>query len=352
MSPENHPFNTAYTLPHVGAGLASVTKRTSPITSPKAHEILVKIHAASLNYRDFAMISAFYPISPPDNVVLGSDMAGEVVEVGEGVSAEEFKVGDRVTANFNQVHLFGTEYGPNLTAHVLGQEVDGVLQEYRVFKADALLHIPKHLSYEEAACYPCAGVTAWNALYGGTPLKPGQTVLFQGTGGVSMAGLVFAVRAGAKTIITSGSDEKLTIAKKLGATHTINYKTHPHWDKVVLELTNGVGAHHIFDNVGVEEIEKCFNCAAYSGNIQCIGFLGDQTKPGPNVLMHALLKNLTIRGVYVGSQQLHMEMLQFVETNGLRPHIDRVFAFEDAMKALEYLGLGRHIGKVVVKVST
>lgn len=113
MSSQNHPSNTAYTLPHVGAGLASVTKRTSPIPSPKAHEILVTIHAASLNYRDFAMISAFYPISPPDNVVLGSDMAGEVVEVGEGVNAEEFKVGDRVTANFNQVHLFGTEYGPS-----------------------------------------------------------------------------------------------------------------------------------------------------------------------------------------------------------------------------------------------
>lgn len=242
MSSETHPSNTAYTLPHVGAGLSSVTKRTSHIPSPKAHEILVKIHAVSLNYRDFAMISAFYPISPPDDVVLGSDMAGEVVEVGEGVRAEECKIGDRVTANFNQVHLFGTEYGPSelvpplsipprrphirpfdsnvnqkfdrnqrlnhshiltyrlldLTAHVLGQELDGVLQEYRVFKVDALLHIPKHLSYEEAACYPCAGVTAWNALYGGTPLKPGQTVLFQGTGGVSMAGLLFAVRAGAK----------------------------------------------------------------------------------------------------------------------------------------------------------
>ncbi|EIM91414.1 NAD-P-binding protein [Stereum hirsutum FP-91666 SS1] len=343
--------NTAFIFSKSSSGNLQngISRRTGPVPAPRAHEVLVRIHAVSLNYRDFAIVNGLYPLSIKDDVVLGSDLAGEVVALGEEV--HEWKVGDKVIAAVDQRHLYGVPE----SNEVLGGHVDGVLQEYRVFKTTTLIPIPAHLSYEEGATLPATGCTAWNALFGGKPLMPGETVLLQGTGGVSMTGLMIASAAGAKTIITSSSDEKLEVSipfspKRLGATHTINYKTHPDWDKVVLELTGGRGAHHIFDNVGINEIEKCFNSVSYGGTIHCIGFLGGEPKVRPDVPMLTLIKGATLRGIYPGSKQILEEFVRFVETKGLRPHVDRVFPFEETPEAIKFLGKGQHSGKIVVKI--
>ncbi|TFY79186.1 hypothetical protein EWM64_g4829 [Hericium alpestre] len=342
----NAQSNVAFRIKEF-TGPKGIVKVEEPISQPRAHEVLVRIHAVSLNFRDFAIPSGLYPFPIKDNVVPGSDMAGEVVSVGEGV--EEFKIGDRVTANFDQTNW----YGPQRNWHgALGAPIDGVLQQYRVFHEIGLLYVPKHLTYEEASCWPCTGVTAWNALFGSVPIVPGQTVLFQGTGGVCMTGLQLAHAMGAKTIITSSSDQKLELAKKMGATHVINYKKHPDWDKVVEELTDGEGADHVFDVVGVNEIEKCFNSVKQGGVISTIGFLGGEQKTHPNVPLLALTTGAILRGINVGPKQLHEDLLRFVDTNQLRPHIDKVFPFEQTKEAIEYLSKGQHSGKIVIKVSS
>lgn len=325
--------------------LSGIVKCQEPIPIPQPHEVLVRIHAVSLNFRDYLPFSGKYPLPVKQDVVPGSDMAGEVLSVGSAVLG--FKQGDRVTANFDQNHWYGALPDERV---ILAGSIDGVLQEYRIFPEMGLLHIPKHLSYEEASCWPCAGVTAWNALFGGVPLMPGQTVLFQGTGGVSIAGLILAHAAGAKTIVTSSSDDKLEIAKKLGATHVVNYKRESDWDQVVLKITEGVGAHLILDNVGAQEIERCYNCVARGGTIASIGFLGNNPEKVPDVAMLNLLKCVTLRGVYVGSKQLHEDLLRFVGANELRPHIDKVFPFEQTPEAIDYLSRGQHTGKIVIRV--
>ncbi|TFY79185.1 hypothetical protein EWM64_g4828 [Hericium alpestre] len=339
--------NLAYRITEFAGPLEGLTQVEEPIPKPRAHEVLVRIHAASLNFRDYAVLSKLYPFPIKNNVVPGSDMAGEVVAVGEGVDA--YKVGDRVTANFDQENFYGPSKDWNTG---LGAPIDGVLQKYRVFHEMGLLHFPKHLSYEEAACWPCTGVTAWNALFGGIPIIPGQTVLLQGTGGVSMTALQLAHTMGAKTIITSSSDKKLELAKEMGATHTINYKKQPDWDKVVKQLTEGRGADHILDVVGINEIERCFGSVKQGGVISTIGFLGGELKAYPNVPALALSTGAILRGINIGSKQLHEDLLRFVDTNKLRPHIDKVFPFEQTREALDYLSKGQHSGKIVIKVSS
>ncbi|EIM82292.1 NAD-P-binding protein [Stereum hirsutum FP-91666 SS1] len=329
-------------------GNAGLHKSTSLIPTPNAYEVLVRIHAVSLNFRDTAVYNGLnLGTQMKEEPVLCSDMAGEVVEVGEGV--REWRKGDRVTANFDQSNLYGIE--GRWDQH-LGGPIDGVLQQYRVFHSTGLLHVPKHLSYEEAACFPCAGVTSWNALFGGgVPLKPGQTVLFKGTGGVSITGLILAHAAGAKTIITSSSDDKLKLAKGLGATYTINYNTHPDWDKVVLEMTDNVGAHHIFDTIGINDLDKSFACVAPGGVINSIGILGGPPTANPNVPLLALMKGAYLRGILVGSKQMHEDLLRFVEAKELKPYIHKVFPFQKAPEAFEYMAAGHHSGKIVIRVT-
>ncbi|KAA1475813.1 NAD-P-binding protein [Dentipellis sp. KUC8613] len=338
------PVNVAYRVKEL-TGPRGLVRVEEPLPQPKAHEVLVRIHAVSLNYRDFAIPSGMYPFPIKPNVVPGSDMAGEVVSIGEGV--QEFKIGDRVTANFDQSNWYGPMKDWN---NGMGAPIDGVLQTHRVFPEIGLLHVPKHLTYDEAACWPCTGVTAWNALFGSIPLVPGQTVLFQGTGGVCMTGLQLASAMGAKTIITSSSDEKLEIAKKLGATHVINYKKYPDWDVEVNKLTDGKGAQHVFDVVGVNEIEKCFNSVSQGGVISSIGFLGGPPKANPNVPALALSKGACLRGINVGPKTIFEDLLRFVDTNKLKPHIDNTFTFDQAIEAIEYMAKGQHSGKIVVRV--
>ncbi|KAI0322156.1 NAD-P-binding protein [Amylostereum chailletii] len=336
---------TAFNLTKPGAGFQGVVKVQNPIPTPGAHEVLVRIHAVSLNFRDVALVLGTYISMNRENFALGSDMGGEVVAVGS--SATQFKKGDRVTGIFDQGNIYGQS-----TGELLGGPLDGVLQEYRVFDERHLLSIPEHLSYEEASCFPIAALTAWNALFGGKQLVPGETVVCQGTGGVSIFALSLAHAAGATTIVTSSSDEKLELAKKLGATHTINYRTTPDWDKAVNELTKGQGAHHIIDNVGINEIERSLNCVAQGGFITNIGFLGGQPKVYPNVPMLCLLRAASLRGIRVGSKKMFEEMFRFVEQKQLRPSIAKVFPFEQTVDALKYLESGAHFGKVVIRVSS
>ncbi|KAI0029360.1 alcohol dehydrogenase protein [Vararia minispora EC-137] len=339
--------NTAWRLPSAGAGISALKKVPEAIPSPQPHQYLVRIRAVSLNFRDLAILGgATYGMPVKQDVVLGSDLAGDIVEAGK--SATKYAVGDRVTA----IHIPEYYYRLPDNPTSLGGPIDGTLQEYCVFDEMSLVRAPAYLTYEELCCFAVAGVTAWNALLGGgTPLRPGQTALFQGTGGVSVFGLQIAHAAGARTIITSSSDDKLELAKKLGATFLINYKKTPDWDKEVKRLTNSVGAHHVIDNVGVSEIERCFGAVTRGGTISNVGFLGGTEAPKTiNTPLLALWSGSQMRGIFLGSRQHLEELLDFADVHQIHPYIHKVFEFDQLPEALEYFKSGQSFGKIVVRV--
>ncbi|OBZ74936.1 hypothetical protein A0H81_05513 [Grifola frondosa] len=331
----------------------TLTIQNVPVVSPSASEVLVKVHAVSLQYRDLLIAKGLYTLGLKEDLVPCSDMAGEVVAIGDAVKG--FKIGDRVCANFFLDLVYG-DADEHAKRTALGGAVDGVLIEYRVFPAhddsplQSLVHIPEYLTYEEASTLPCAGLTAYNALMGPVPLKGGDVVLVQGTGGVSMFGLQFAVACGATVIATSSSDRKLKVAQKLGAKHVINYKTTPDWDEEVLKLTNGLGADHIIEVGGPGTLPQSVNCVRYGKWIHDIGFVagaGDVS-----CLPHELLKkNAILRGIAVGSRTQFEDMNRLLIATGLHPVIDKVFTFEQALEAYDYLDSQQHVGKVVIKVS-
>ncbi|KAL5615978.1 hypothetical protein FOBRF1_004726 [Fusarium oxysporum] len=317
-------------------------------------QILVRIKAVSLNWRDGIVAIGTYPFPGPDALVPGSDGAGIVEAVGEGVT--EWKEGDRVVANFTQEHIAG-----RLTRDVgltqLGGEAQGLLGEYFIFPKTGVVKIPDYLSFEEASCLPCAALTAWNALYGLTPLRPGQAVLLQGTGGVSTFALQIAHAAGAKTIVTSSSDDKLAKAKDLGATYGINYNKTPDWAAEAMKITKGKGVDHIIEIGGTLTLQASFDAIGFNGQIHCIGHI---TNPdplgagkdlrGPDAAFLALDRLCVVRGVVVGSREQLQDMLECFETNDIRPVIDRVFPFEKAREAYDHLWSSTHTGKVVIQV--
>jgi len=335
-----------YRLPKVD-GFHNLTLGQASIRPIKALEVLVKIHAVSLNYRDLVIAKDQYPLGQKPNVVPGSDMAGEIIAVGEDVKG--WKVGDRVSSNFMVDHLFG-DMTDEILPTALGGPIDGVLTEYKILPAHALVSIPSHMSYEEASTLPCAAVTAYNALMGPVPLKGGDTVLIEGTGGVSIFGLQIAVASGATVIATSSSDRKLEIAKKLGATHLINYKQTPDWEKEVMKITNGKGVDHVVEVGGAGTLMKAVRSTRYAGWVHIIGFLaggGDtSTLPG-----EVLGKAAMVRGILIGSRTQFEAMNRLFTVNGVKPVVDKVFGFEDVRAAYEYLESQQHVGKVVIKVS-
>ncbi|EIW56493.1 NAD-P-binding protein [Trametes versicolor FP-101664 SS1] len=335
-----------YRLPKAD-GFHNLTLTSSPIPALKATEVLVKVHAVSLQYRDLVVAKGTYPLGQKDNLVPGSDLAGEVVAVG--AEAAGWAVGDRVASNFATDHIFG-EATAETKETGLGAPIDGVLTEYKVLPAHALVRIPEHLSYEEASTLPCAAVTAYNALLGPNPLKGGDVVLVQGTGGVSIFGLQLAVASGATVIVTSSSDEKLKIAKSLGATHIINYKTTPNWDEEALKITNGRGVDHILEVGGPGTIIKSANAIRYGGTISIIGFIAGQADVS-TLPLKILGKAAVVRGILVGSRTQFEDMNRLITAVQLKPVVDKVFAFEELRKAYEYQESQQHVGKVVVKVS-
>ncbi|OSD00032.1 NAD-P-binding protein [Trametes coccinea BRFM310] len=335
-----------YRLPKVD-GFHNLTLTEAPIPKLKATEVLVKVHAVSLQYRDLIVAKGQYPLGQKENPVPGSDMAGEIIALGDEVKG--WKVGERVSSNFAVDHIYG-DVTEEIKATGLGAPIDGVLTEYKIVPAHALVRIPEHLSYEEASTLPCAALTAYNALLGPHPLKGGDTVLVQGTGGVSIFGLQLAVASGATVIATSSSDEKLAIAKKLGAAYTINYKKTPNWDEEVLKITNGRGVDHIVEVGGPGTIMKSVNCIRYGGTISVIGFVAGQADVS-ELPVKVLAKAVIMRGILIGSRAQFEDMNRLIEAVKLRPVIDKVFSFEELRKAYEYMESQQHVGKVVVKVS-
>ncbi|KAF8525522.1 NAD-P-binding protein [Hysterangium stoloniferum] len=317
------------------------------VPGPRGNEVLVKIHAVSLQFRDLIMSTGQYPGSVKDNVVPGSDAAGEIIKVGADVKG--WKKGDRVCANFCTDHIAG-DATAEITHTALGGLVDGVLTQYRTFPAHCLVHIPEHLSYEEASTLPCAAVTAYNALMGPVKIKAGDYVLVQGTGGVSIFALQFAVFSGAIVIATSSSDEKLQIAKKLGAKHLINYNKVPKWDEEVMKITQGRGVDHIIEVGGPGTMAKSLRSVRFGGWIHTIGFVASD-KEEVDVAMACLMRGSYLRGILVGPRHSFEDMNRLIIAAQLRPVIDKVFRFEKTHEAYEYLTSQKHVGKVVIKVA-
>lgn len=315
------------------------------------NEVLVQIRGVALNYRDVAVSNSTYPFPVKDAVVPCSDGAGVVVEIGSAVDG--FKLGDKVITNFDVTNL----YGPHLDwSHSLGGMLDGVLRQYIALPAHVLTKIPadSKLSFVQMASLVCAGVTVWNAMYGNMPLKPGQTVLFLGTGGVSIMGLQLAKAAGATTIITSSSDEKLKfVQERFAPDHVINYRTTPDWAVEVQRLTNGHGADFVIENGGSGTIKSSIQACARGGIVAVIGVLSPAKQEDmPDVATLALAQGCIVRGIVVGSQQLLRELVHFVTAKDIQPYVHKTFGFERAevLEAFDYLKSSQHIGKIGIAI--
>lgn len=333
----------AYTT--LGDGIDALQLRELPVPEPKAGEILVRMTAASLNYRDLLVVKGVGRWKPPVPRVPVSDGAGEVVCVGENVS--RWKKGDRVVSHLLPKWLDGELTAEKGSLALGGVAADGVLAEYVVLKEGAALKIPNNLSDAEAATLPIAALTAWHALVRRALVQSGESVVIQGTGGVSLFAAQFARALGARPIVTSGSDEKLARAKALGASATVNYKKFPAWEDEVLELTQGVGADHVIEVVGGENLNRSLKAIKMSGTISFIGVLAGFSAPVDTYQF--MTKNVRLHGIEVGSAEMFEEMNRFIESRQLKPVIDRTFAFSEAREALKYLESGAHFGKVALE---
>lgn len=330
---------------HEFGGADSLKVDDLPTPDAGAGQVLVRVRAVSLNYRDLLVAKGLYSRNLNMPLIPLSDAAGEVVAVGAGVT--RVKPRDRVAGIFMQDWLAG---GPTDAAakSALGGAIGGVLAEEVVFSEDGVVSIPEHLSFEEAATLPCAGVTAWNALFGDGTLTAGETVLVQGTGGVSLFALQFARLAGARVIATSSSDQKLERVRALGASDGVNYKTTPDWDARVRELTGAQGVDHIVEVGGAGTLPRSLRAVRMGGRISLIGVLSGGS--GELGLFPILMKNVRIQGIYVGSRALFEAMNRAIAFHQLRPVIDRVFPFAEAPAALRHLESGSHFGKIVIRV--
>jgi NADPH:quinone reductase-like Zn-dependent oxidoreductase len=325
--------------------LEGLQREERPDPQPGPHEILIRVRAASRNYRDQMILAGHYFAGPVKrDLVPFSDGAGEVVSVGPGVT--RFKPGDRVAGTFFQVWTDGVPTGLLPT---LGGPLDGMLAEHIVLNEEGAVAIPKSLSFEEAATLPCAGVTAWHALMvSGARVKPGDTVLCLGTGGVSIFAVQFAKAAGARVIITSSSDDKIKRARELGASDGINYKRHPDWEKQVQELTGGRGVDHVVEVGGVGTLARSFQAVGYGGKIALIGVLAGQS--GDANPLGLMFKRASLHGIFVGSRRMFEEMNEAIEFNQIKPVVDKVFPFEKAADAWRCFASGDFVGKVVIRI--
>ncbi len=333
-----------YRLPTTN-GIDDLTLLEEAPPVPGRGQVLVRMRAAALNYRDLMVATGrFSQGAAPTALIPMSDGAGEVAAIGDGV--DRVAVGDRVAPTFMQAWLGGPlQARYNVTA--LGGNLDGVLAEYRVLDQDGVVHIPAALSFEEAATLPCAALTAWNALFGDRVLKPGETVLALGTGGVSIFAIQFARMAGAKAIVTSSSDAKLERAMALGATAGVNYARHPEWQDEVLALTGGEGVDFVVEVGGAGTLQRAAQAARFGGMIGMIGssFAAGLVDPAP-----IMRKGLALRGIRIGSRDMFEAMNRAVAVHGLRPVIDTVFPFTEAKAAYRHLESQKHLGKVVIAI--
>ena len=326
-----------------GFGLDHLALADRPDPRPGPGQVVVRVRAASLNFRDLLIAKGQYNPRLALPRVLGSDGAGEVAAVGPGVTTWE--PGDRVVGCFFQDWAGGpitAAAGPS----ALGGDRDGMLTELAVLDEGGIVRMPDGLTYEEAATLPCAAVTAWQALTAGV-CGPGKTVLLQGTGGVSVFALQFAKALGARVLTTSGHDDKLARAISLGADAGVNYRTYPDWDKWARAETNGTGVDLVVEVGGAGTLERSARAVRVGGRIALIGVLAGGTAFNPIGL---LMRAVTVQGIYVGSRAMFEDMNAFITAHSIKPVIDRVFPLADAAEAFRHLESGSHFGKVVVRI--
>lgn len=350
-------------------GLDKLQMTEADCPTPGEDEVLVEVHSVSLNYRDTEVAMGLYnhhsSVEHPPAIVPCSDMCGVVVAVGPTSDktddpfknpAFRLKEGDRVISTFAPTHLSGQVKASDV-ANGLGGPAPGVLTQYRVFPTYGVVKIPDYLSADEAACLPIAAMTAWMSLNCMRPkgeiISQGETVLCQGTGGVSISACQIATAAGASAIVTSSSDEKLQRASQLGAKTGINYRKTADWENAVLSATSGEGADIIIEVGGAQTLRKSFDCVRFGGLISCIGYLSgkqDDASDRTNTNLLCLKRNVTLKGILNGPRDELERMLKFYDEKKIKPVVDRVWKFEEADQALKYLFSGGHFGKVVVKV--
>ncbi|WP_286751113.1 zinc-dependent alcohol dehydrogenase family protein [Pseudomonas sp. UBA2522] len=322
-----------------GGGYDKVEVGTCEATAPGVGEITVRLHASSLNYHDFAVVSGMW--GPAERRSPMADGAGEVIAVGSGVS--DFQVGDSVVSTFFPDWLDG-EANVEGFARVPGDGLDGYARGHVTALATAFTRAPKGFSHAEAATLTTAGLTAWRALMSDDHLKPGDTVLVQGTGGGSIFALQFAKLAGASVIATSSSDAKLERLKALGADHVINYTRTPAWGEKVRELTDNRGVDHVIEVGGPATLEQSMIAARIGGHVSLIGILTGVAGQLP--LVQALVRQIRLQGVLVGSRAQQQAMVRAIEANGLRPVVDKHFELEHIVDAFRYQESNRHFGKI------
>lgn len=321
-----------------------LAERAVPKAGPG--EVVIRMKAASLNYRDLLVVSGMYGPNLKLPLVPLSDGSGEIVEVGEGVT--RLKRGDRVAPGFFQGWISGGPEAERLGATVLGGPIDGCAEDYMRLSAEGVSKAPSNLSHEEIATLPCAALTAWRALVAEGNLKPGETVLVQGTGGVSIFALQFAKAAGARVVVTSSSDEKLERARALGADDLINYRKTPDWAKEARTLTGGRGVDHIVEVGGAETFPQAITAARVGGHVAVIGVLSGFVK---DVNLGAVMsQNIRISGITVGSRAHFEDMVRAIETNDIHPVIDKRFPLEELPAALKTMQGASHFGKIVLSI--
>ena len=324
-------------------GIDTLTLNERPDPKPGPGEVLVRMRASSINYRDLMTVEDPGPRGIHYPRIPNSDGAGEVLEIGEGVS--RFNVGDKVCGTFFQGWIDGPITARDM-ANALGGSAEGMLAERRVLHENGLVSMPEGLSFEEASTLPCAALTAWHSLVEVGGVKAGDTVLMLGTGGVSVVALQLCKMLGARAVITSSSEEKLARAKTLGAWETVNYRTNPDWDKAVLDLTGGLGVDHTVEVGGAGTLEKSITATKVGGSVGLIGVLtGGQINP--TLVMR---KSIRLQGIYVGSRRMFEEMNRAIEHHVMRPVIDKVHDFDDAHAAYHAVRAAGHFGKLVIRI--
>lgn len=330
-----------------GTGLERLRLTEMPKPEPREHEILIKVKAVSLNYRDIMTLAGTY-MPAKHGIIPLSDGAGEVVAVGENVT--RFQVGDRVVGCFFPKWMHGNATPELLSLARGGGNVDGMAAEFVAMSEESAVHIPKQMSYEEAATLPCAALTAWCALIEEGGLQPGERVLALGTGGVSVFAMQFALLAGAEVIVTSSSDNKLNRAADLGAHHGINYRSYSEWDEEVLRLTGGQGVDHVVEVGGAGTLNKSLRAVKTGGLVSLIGVLAESGPPVNHGIM--LGKKIRLHGIYVGSRSMFEAMITAMSLHKLQPVIGEEYLFEELPHAYTSMKNGSHFGKIVVSVDT
>jgi NADPH:quinone reductase-like Zn-dependent oxidoreductase len=326
-----------------GLDALALADRAEP--EPGPGQVVVRVRAASLNYRDLLTVEGAYNPRQPLPLVPLSDGAGEVAAVGSGVT--RVKEGDRVAGNFAQRWIGGPPTRERLRSS-LGGPLDGMAAERVLLDAEGVVTIPDHLSFEEAACLPCAALTAWNALVWQGNLAAGQTVLVLGTGGVALFALQFARLLGARVIVTSRSDAKLERARALGATDVINSRTTPEWEQAVKAMTDGQGVDHVLELGGAETLARSLRALHFGGRVSLIGSLsGLEARLN---LAQVFMRSVRLQGILVGSRDMFEEMNRAITLHRLHPVVDRAFDLDALRAALQHLKSQAHFGKIVLRV--